>query len=374
MPVPAAAQQDAKNFDPKKFELTKRDIIIQAFLLSSVYKIINKSVTTTIPFKSMKTKHLSSALATFLFVFPLSAFASGQLGPSKDLDGAQEWGKLTFSTGRLSAQILTSTLSRPPDQGTSNFGSSKLNLFGNFGNNIMDSFKGNNLYLHLSAVAATALLVTTDADYNVEHFFNQHEEYGQYARPILYTGMFLPFAAGGGLFAYAKIRNDHEALGASFAVLQASLIEFMYNSTLKAITGRPNPNWRDNDDMENLSKTFRFGFLRGGIYWGWPSGHTATTMAVISGLTNYYPDKAWLKITGYTWVAYTMFGVSSVGRGGMHWFSDAVAGALMSYAIGSTVGKYYRRVYNSGNSTGVSQSRNVSPAESVPLGAISVEL
>ena len=164
--------------------------------------------------------------------------------------------------------------------------------------------------------------------------------------------MFLPFVVGGGLFAYAKLNNNNEALGASFAVLQASLIEFLYNSTLKAITGRADPDWRHNTDMDSLSKTFLFGFLRGGIFWGWPSGHTSSTMAVVSALTNYYPDKTWLKIAGYSWVAYTIFGVSSVNRGGMHWFSDAIAAALMSYAIGSTVGKYYRNIYSSKNTTG----------------------
>ena len=223
---------------------------------------------------------------------------------------------------------------------------SDIDLFGNFGNNILDSFKGRNLYLHLAGIASTALIVTTGVDYQVEHYFNQHPEAGQWTRPILFTGELLPFVAGGSLFAYAKIKNDDETLGASFAVLQASLIEFIYNSALKAVTGRPNPDWRHNSDMDSLSKTFRFGFLRGGIFWGWPSGHTAATMAVVSALTNYYPDNTWLKIAGYGLVAYTIVGVPSVNRGGMHWFSDAVAGALLSYAVGSTVGKYYRKVYS----------------------------
>jgi membrane-associated phospholipid phosphatase len=318
-------------------------------------------------------------LTLFLFgfvanslIFPFSPMASGQSITLRGSDGAARWGKISMSStagqrNRFDGKFL---LLPPGSQRTTN--PSKLNLFGNFGNNILDSFKGDNAYLHLSAIAATALLVATDVDYDVEHFFNQHEEYGQWARPILYTGMFLPFAAGGGLFAYAKIRNDNEALGASFAVLQASLIEFMYNSTLKAITGRPGPDWRHNEDMEGLSKTFRFGFLRGGIYWGWPSGHTSTTMAVVSALTNYYPDETWLKVVGYGWVAYTMFGVSSVGRGGMHWFSDAVAGALMSYAIGSTVGKYYRRVYDSQKSAGASAAANYFGQEEIPLGRISI--
>ena len=221
-----------------------------------------------------------------------------------------------------------------------------INLFGNFGNNVLDSFRGNNIYFHLTAVAATAIIVDQGIDYDVEHYFNQHAEYGSWARPVVFTGEYLPFIAGGSLFAYAKLKNDREVLGASFAVLQASLIEFFYNSTLKAVTGRPNPDWRHVSDMDSLSRTFRFGFLRGGVFWGWPSGHTAATMAVVSALTSYYPDKTWLKVVGFGLVGYTMFGVSANNRGGMHWFSDAVAGALMSYAVGSTVGKYYRNVYS----------------------------
>ncbi len=222
-----------------------------------------------------------------------------------------------------------------------------MSLFGGFSDNILHSFTGNNLYYHLTAVMVTPILVNQDVDYHVEHFFNQHPFYGMLARPVPFTGNFLPIIAGASLLAYAEIKNDNEVLGASFAVIQASLIELMDNTVLKTVTGRPGPNWRNNSNMEDLSETFRFGFLRGGVFNGWPSGHTGATMAVVSALTNYYPDKAWLKIVGYSFVAYTMYGVVSVNRGGMHWFSDAVAGALMSYTIGSTVGKYYRNLYSS---------------------------
>ncbi len=243
-----------------------------------------------------------------------------------------------------------------------------FNLFGNFGNNILDSFKGDNLYLHLAAVASSYLLVSQNVDYHVENFFNQHEEFGRWARPVVISGELLPFIVGGSLFSYAKLKNNNEVLGASFAVLQASLIEFLYNSTLKAITGRAHPDWRHNTDMKSLSKTFRFGFLRGGIFWGWPSGHTAATMAVVSALTNYYPHSTWLKIAGYSLVAYTIFGVSSFNRGGMHWFSDAIAGALMSYAVGSTVGRYYRNVYSTSSSPGTTAGNTVISPAFNPLG------
>jgi membrane-associated phospholipid phosphatase len=229
-----------------------------------------------------------------------------------------------------------------------------LLLFGNFGNNVVNSFKGDNLYLHLAGIASTVLIVTTNTDYHVHKFFYDHEEFGKAARPIIYAGMFIPFVTGGSLYAYGKFAKDDRAVAASFAVLQSSLVAFLYNSLLKAVTGRPNPDWQHHTDMKALSKKFRFGFMRGGIFWGWPSGHTSSTMAVVSALTSFYADKTWLKIVGYSMVAYMMYGVSSLHRGGMHWFSDAVAAAFMSYAIGSTIGKYYRSKFEpSADSGGV---------------------
>ena len=227
-----------------------------------------------------------------------------------------------------------------------------LNLFGNLGNNIVNSFKGGNLYLHLAGIASTVLIVTTNTDYHVHKFFYEHEGYGEAAMPVIRAGMFIPFVTGGSLYAYGKLKKDDRAVAASFAVLQSSLIAFLYNSLLKAVTGRPNPDWQHSADMKALSKTFRFGFMRGGIFWGWPSGHTSSTMAVVSALTSFYSEKTWLKIAGYSLVAYMIYGVSSLHRGGMHWFSDAVAAAFMSYAIGSTVGKYYRSKFPENNNTG----------------------
>ncbi|MGE5679252.1 MAG: phosphatase PAP2 family protein [Bacillota bacterium] len=215
-------------------------------------------------------------------------------------------------------------------------------VYSGIGDNIINSFKGDNLYLHLAGAVSTLLLVTTNTDYYVHRYFNEHEQYGTAARPVIRIATYFPFVISGSLYAYGKLNTDNEAVGASFAVLQSTVLAFTYNTLLKALTGRPNPRWREETDMKELSKTFRFGFWRGGIFWGWPSGHTSSTMAVVSALTSFYPEKTWLKIAGYGYTAYMIFSVSSLNRGGMHWFSDAVAAAFMSYAIGSTVGKYYR--------------------------------
>lgn len=275
-------------------------------------------------------KLLLIILITLTEIVPLSA----QYKPSIN--------NLKSYTENLLNSDSESTTNQSPD----------LILFGNFGNNIVNSFKGDNLYYHLAGVASTVLIVATSTDYHVHKFFYEHEEFGEAAVPIIRAGMFIPFVTGGSLYAYGKLGKDDRAVAASFAVLQSSLIAFLYNSLLKAVTGRPNPDWQHHSDMKELSKTFRFGFLRGGIFWGWPSGHTSSAMAVVSSLTSFYNEKTWLKIAGYSLVAYMMYGVTSLHRGGMHWFSDAVAAALMSYAIGSTVGKYYRSKFQGENSGG----------------------
>lgn len=282
-------------------------------------------------------------------------------------------GQNRWMNGTANPRVLSSITSGTAASSSAAGQYTDLSPFGNLGNNFVDSFKGDNIYLHLTAIASTCLLVAGGVDYDVENFANTNPEVGQYGRGVFITGQFLPFLAGGSLLLYGGAARDKEVLGASFSVIQASLIELMYNTALKAVTGRPGPDWRHNSDMDSLSRVFRFGFLRGGVFWGWPSGHTAATMAVVSALIGYYPNSAWLKVAGLGLVAYTIYAVSTVNRGGMHWFSDAVAAALMSYAIGSTVGRYYRNVYNRVSSDGAIQSLSGN-LSSVPTPIMSLSL
>lgn len=84
------------------------------------------------------------------------------------------------------------------------------------------------------------------------------------------------------------------------------------------------------------AETFHFGFARGGIYEGWPPGHTAVAVSI--GLTLASCYAAWW-VGG---VAYMMFSVMAF-EGGVHCASDAVAGALMTYPVASSVGRGFRR-------------------------------
>jgi hypothetical protein len=61
-------------------------------------------------------------------------------------------------------------------------------------------------------------------------------------------------------------------------------------------------------------------------------------------LVGYYPDSLALKLAGAVAVAAMMLGVSSFDAGGMHWCSDAIAGALMAFPIGLSTGRSMRQV------------------------------
>ncbi len=223
---------------------------------------------------------------------------------------------------------------------------SGIKPWSNAGANLYRSFTGWNSLLHVSAAGATYAIMESGADYDAERYFNRHPDVSAAFMPVAITGMVGPVGLSAFAYLRGRVRKDLPLYGAGCALMQANSMSWLYTSTLKSITGRPYPNPYE-PDMDQQSRTFRFGFMRGGIFWGWPSGHTAATMATASCLAHYYPEKRWITITGYLWTAYTMVGVAAVGGGHMHWLSDGVAAALMNYAIGSTVGRSFRRLTNS---------------------------
>ncbi len=101
---------------------------------------------------------------------------------------------------------------------TGMFGGDSLDLsvFDNFGENILHSFMGRNFYYRAAAVAVTPMIVISDLDYQVQHFFNQNPAYGRVADVVPYSGMLLQFIAGGSILTYGEIKDNEEVLGAFF--------------------------------------------------------------------------------------------------------------------------------------------------------------
>jgi membrane-associated phospholipid phosphatase len=243
--------------------------------------------------------------------------------------------------------VLALVLARPV-LAADEIGQAPPGPFDRLGHNVIDGFSGYSLAFHLAGVAATATMTTQDVDTRVHRYFRDHPRWGRDAYPAIILGVTGPVALFGGLHIAGRVTGNAETVGAAYAVMQAGALTLGYVTVLKLFTGRPAPN-EDNipslaEDDEKLSRTFRPGFYRGGVVAGWPSGHVAVTTAVLASLVGYYPDSYLLKLALVVGASGMMFGVSSFQAGGMHWASDAVAGALLAFPIGLATGQGMRSV------------------------------
>ncbi len=272
----------------------------------------------------------------------------------------------------LIACLLGGQESTYSQQNPGQSGTLTLSPFTALGRNTVMCFEGSNILLHTSAIAATALLVRTDADYTVNQAFLSRNESGFVASTALWVGYGFPFALGGGIWTYGHVSHDDRMIAAGSAALQSSLIAVMYGTLLKAITGRPGPDPEGHTDLREASRTFQFGFLRGGVHYGWPSGHLMTNTAAVTSLLWFYPENHLLKILGTAYLAYLAWGVLAHDRSSVHWFSDVVAGTLMGYAIGSTVGRSFRERWEQRTCHTPDISVNVTPVVAPSFTAVSI--
>jgi membrane-associated phospholipid phosphatase len=221
-----------------------------------------------------------------------------------------------------------------------------ISPFTNLGDNTVNSLSGGNLYVLPVVAAATYVLLTTDTDFYVHEYFSRNiASYETYTSAALLGGYIAPLAVGGGMYLWGKINGDSKTSAAGSCALQAITVAQLTVTVLKAVTGRPGPDPTKYPDMREASHIFQFGFLRGGLHYGWPSGHLATNTAWIVALMTFYNRSLPVHIGGAAAIAYLIFGVSAHEGATMHWFSDVIAGTVIGCAIGSTVGRSFRDVY-----------------------------
>ena len=200
---------------------------------------------------------------------------------------------------------------------------------------------GTNGLFQAGAVGVTPLLVYSDADARAQSYFHNHPTVGYLSFPVPPGGLvtaLVPYL----LYRHGRNHSDPETLAAAYASGQALLIAFTWQTTLKAFTGRREPIGDPEEGVSERSRGFRLGFLRGGLFHGWPSGHAMTIAAMMTSLATYYPESSALRWGTLATTLYTAVGVTAVFGGQMHWLSDGVAGTLMGIAIGRAVGSYFR--------------------------------
>ncbi len=197
-------------------------------------------------------------------------------------------------------------------------------------------FKGYFLLIQLIAIGATALLVYSGLDWQYFIFFNS-TLLQKLLFPAVILGFFLPILLPIILWIVAVIRKNQRTLIVAAAAGQAAALGLLFSFTYKAFTGRIPPIITSDGALTDISHGFQFGFMRGGVFWGWPSSHTTVAFALATTLYVLFPEKKALRILVLIYAFYIGLGISM----SIHWLSEFVAGALFGSVVGITVGRYF---------------------------------
>lgn len=199
--------------------------------------------------------------------------------------------------------------------------------------NVIGCFKRRNILCHLIAIVLTFILVTSSFDW---FYFRstRSPEIRAWMFPAVIVGQAVPMMLPPLFLLLGVVLGNTGIIRAAWAISQAAFIGWFISSCYKALTGRdPLPHGIGHD----TSHVFRFGLLRHGIFWGWPSSHTAVAFAMAVTLLVMFPQKRLLCAAALFYAIYIGVGVSMT----IHWFSDFVAGTLIGTAIGMTVGRSF---------------------------------
>lgn len=201
--------------------------------------------------------------------------------------------------------------------------------------NFIGCFKGRMIIWHLVAIILTFILVTSGFDW---FYFcsTRNPALRSCMWPAVVIGQLIPLSLPLYLLLTGSLLQNARATRTGWAIGQAAFLGWFMASLYKAFTGRIH---LPPGVAVDTSHVFRFGFMRGGIFWGWPSSHTATAFAMAFTLFTLFPKQKLLRITVITYAFYIGVGVSMT----IHWFSDFVAGAIIGTVIGVTIGKSYLR-------------------------------
>jgi membrane-associated phospholipid phosphatase len=210
-------------------------------------------------------------------------------------------------------------------------------LFSNLPRNTLKCFRGYNLVWQLLAISVTWVSVISGFDWL--YFQSSRSPLLQSLLfPAVRLGSRIPILAPLALYVSGKVLKNAKALRIAEALGQAVLIGLLVSSSYKAVTGRVHPPRALAEHVVDSSRVFRFGFMRGGMFWGWPSSHTTIAFAMALTLATLFPRNGMVRYLALFYALYVGFGVSI----SIHWFSDFAAGAIIGSVIGVVVGKSFR--------------------------------
>jgi membrane-associated phospholipid phosphatase len=218
-------------------------------------------------------------------------------------------------------------------------------LFYKLPQNVIAIFSGRNLLGHALAIFLTFVIVMSGGDWNY-YVWTRSKTLFMLAQPALRLGMVMPVVSCFVVLMAGAAEKSRRITITAWALGQATLLGYLITCCYKAFTGRlPPSHFRQylhpgpgGDILLDTSHGFQFGFLKGGIFWGWPSGHTTVAFAMSLCLITLYPRNRLLAFVALLYAFYIGLSVSVT----IHWCSEFVAGAIFGSVIGAAVGKSFR--------------------------------
>jgi membrane-associated phospholipid phosphatase len=208
-------------------------------------------------------------------------------------------------------------------------------FFSTLPRNLIDCFKGRKLIWHLAAILLTVAVVVSGLDW--QYFLaTRSPSLRLWLWPAVLIGGLLPIALPLVLLLIGTVLSSAPIRLVGWGVGQGEIIGGIIAAGYKAATGRAHPTHEVGTDLTHV---FKFGLLRGGVFWGWPSSHTTIAFAMAVTVFNFFPKQKWLGYTAIAYACYIGVGVSAT----IHWFSDFVAGALIGTVVGMVVGTRFSR-------------------------------
>ena len=210
--------------------------------------------------------------------------------------------------------------------------------------NLLASFTGRNLLWHALAIGLTIAIVMSGLDWSY-YLATRGKMIQSLVRPAIVMGTFIPVLGPLLILMIGEVCKNRRLITTAWALGQAALLGYLISCCYKAFTGRLPPPFHgfrmsamNEGSLVDSSHGFQFGFLKGGIFWGWPSSHTTVAFAMAACLIALYPKNRLLVISAALYAFYIGLSVSV----SIHWLSEFVAGAIIGSVIGTVVGKSFR--------------------------------
>lgn len=217
-------------------------------------------------------------------------------------------------------------------------------LFHKIGQNIINAFRRKNFLWHILAIALTYIIVVSGLDW---YYFTQTrlDIFRILSIPAIFVGGILPVILPLIILTIGALRKNKTLTNTAFALWQSAILGSLISSFYKAFTGRLHPEYIFSapDILIDNSHGFRFGFLEGGVFWGWPSSHTTIAFAMAFALFVIFRHRRNLRPLLYIYLIYALY----IGLGvsvSIHWFSEFIAGAIIGSVIGIVVGKSFKSI------------------------------